>query len=514
MLAILAPFGVWIAGCRRETQSARMPGGPETARLARAPGSSIGDAPLQPHIPARIDPEVMLSPDRNFRDRVQAMADREAAISNRHYEAGLYVLPNWQTPIAPQGESQTPGRIWSRPVSGEDSMELVPLQFQPIVTDPVINQLMTMAPGSPYPNLDPNMPLGDPTLIPGMFFGPGDLALLGALRVRNDSPSVARGTGGLTLPPSLSSNAFDNIALGALRLAEPKNDQPLPRNPTNIRQDGEMPDTPTEPAQRQTVIKLKPVGEGDIQDKESAPTSDATVERELVDSQLECDLLALPGPPAMESNAEPFEKSAAAETASSPLALDLEGLMASSAWEQENAASLPAEASASTAGPISPVAGEPAPPAVEAPIAVVENIRKHDPRVPELIELKDLRFSEIAPPSLPTMDVFAEAPETEKGKATGDSGKSGSSTDMVVEKSEANEAGIASWLENADAHRDAKHADRSIQPLSGVDFSLYDWEMKTVPQKLKLTPTKIRANGGTEGKRNIEPEAPPLVDMQ
>jgi hypothetical protein len=507
-MALLIPFSSWIAGCRREAQSARLPGGPETARLARAPGSSIGDGAAEPVIPAYIDPEVMMSPDMPARGRVQAMADREAAISGRHGTVGRYVLPEWtdQHPslLDVHRAPAEPSVIWSRPVDDEDSPFITPLQFMPALRESSVDQLMAMATRS-HPNLDPLFPMGDPTLIPGMFFGPNDLALAGLTRNRPADPTSVAGA----LPPPLEARGFDNVDVGP----------PAPIIPTEAPSSASMAkaaDEP-EPSAPLAVIRLKPIGKGTDNSAEktlTAPTIPFAIERARVDAALEEDLLKLPEIP------ELSEPAVAPGSSASPIALDITAIMASPAWEK---------GAESTVNPgIAPTA---------LPLAAESSQKTEDTAKPGSFVLEELQFSEITPPPLPDVSaVSAPAASPTSGEL-----KDEEETKMVkvaaIEQVKTEEKGalsiediapgIITTKENTDAagshdvesetsgssdwlkNIGAETSEKSIDPLTGTDFSLYDWELKIVPQKLKLTPVAADTEKTTDSEpsQNDEPKS-------
>lgn len=220
LLSLLTPFGFWCAGCQRETARAPMPKGPETARLARAPGTGVDEsAAMPPSIPALIDPEVLAAPDQPTFERIRAVMDREANLTTSMNDAGLFVLPRQdyypEMALAPQPAPTIPREmreIWSRPVQpapGTPRINLSPelsamapasppepvavnrLEAYPAYSMPAAPSLTPLPPMAlpsaaaalipPPPAMTPpgpatpvNQGTEAPSGIPGLYFGPGD----------------------------------------------------------------------------------------------------------------------------------------------------------------------------------------------------------------------------------------------------------------------------------------------------------------------------------------------------
>lgn len=255
LLSLLTPFGIWSAGCRQETARAPMPKGPETARLARAPGAGV-DAGIAtpPNIPALIDPEILATPDQPTFARIRAVMDREESLAGNMADPGLFVLPRQDyypemavapQPVAPQPAPLAAPEFWSRPVQdmpvGSPRQNLSPdlaamapgvvanpppahrFEAYPAYAMPDDSGLTPLAPMVPHqasplspppmlppppaPTAPPARPANDmPAEIPGLYFGPDDLIL----------PEVSSGQGAESPGGPAAPDFFDNPDLGLL----------------------------------------------------------------------------------------------------------------------------------------------------------------------------------------------------------------------------------------------------------------------------------------------------------
>lgn len=240
IVSLLVPLAMWISGCRQETSRARMPSDPETSRLARAPGTSVADAmTVPPAIPALIDPEIMAAPDQPTFARIRAVMDREAAITGAQADPGLFVLPRQEYPemaIVPGNVPPVSPEFWSRPVQGQAPVGAVNVPgvaaMAPAAPPPASASAAPRfdaypsysMPSDPPARVTPFLAFPDPpaievgaaparqpiaenpATIPGMYFGPGDIALSALAPTKPEARA----------PDAVVPDFFDNVELGML----------------------------------------------------------------------------------------------------------------------------------------------------------------------------------------------------------------------------------------------------------------------------------------------------------
>lgn len=242
IVAMLLPFGMWVAGCRDNRQTAAFPTTPEMKSIARSPEQDYATRP--PVIPAAIDREILNSPDQPTFARIRAVMDRSEMLAAQNAGPGLFVLPPQddvtmayhqersmpvqggyvQAPVPTQvyqsepvmyqaSASQVPppvaapapaGReFWSRP-----SQQMPPRALAPQAMPSDVSAMMPAALAATA--TDAQMMVES---IPGVFMGSEDASLdagwIGMSRDISEPPLAS-------LPPALSSSSFDSVPAGEL----------------------------------------------------------------------------------------------------------------------------------------------------------------------------------------------------------------------------------------------------------------------------------------------------------
>ena len=233
--ALAAPIAVWTAGCRDNSRQSAFPNGPEVKNLARRPAQR-GESPTAPMIAAaKIDPEVLHTPDQSIDDRLRAVMDKEAMLASRHNGPGLFVTPGGMPEFA-QPEyvqdiqpmpvlaaapisvpSPAPTNFWSRPAA--------PLPETPSYGTMQYGDVSAMAAPAPLaqpasaPALDPIML---PEAIPGVYMGveapvEGTASFLDQ-DWSNGWIGMADDAGALAVPPLLADSGIESVSIEDLNI--------------------------------------------------------------------------------------------------------------------------------------------------------------------------------------------------------------------------------------------------------------------------------------------------------